>query len=183
MKERKEPVSEWTETEILETMSKPQLIELLGFYSQCLYTMNGLWFIGASRTVGPDAAVEFDAEVWCQFGALEAKRLKRFLGMRSVTTLEDVCRIVLLSPMWISVGPKAEIRDDVCTLSVTNCHPQKAWLKQGQGELPCRSMGTAYFEGFAPALNTRLRYRCVFCPPDEHPDNVWCKWEVDFATE
>ncbi len=165
-------------TEALEAMSKPQLIELLKLYAQLLLTVDGLWFMGAEKAKGADDAIKLDKEVWRQFGALEANRMKKFTGMDSITAVEDVCKIVLLSPMWVSVGPNAEIQNGRCFLSVTNCHPQKARIRQGLGEFPCKSVGTAYFEGFAPALNPNLKYRCVFFPPDQHTENEWCKWEV-----
>ena len=167
-----------SEDEAFEAMSKPQLIELLKLYAQLLLTVDGLWFMGIERAKGVDDAIKFDKEVWRQFGVLEAHRMKKFLEMDSIKTVEDVCKIVLLSPMWVSVGPKAEIQNSRCFLSVTNCHPQKSRIKQGLGEFPCKSLGAAYFEGFAPTLNPDLKYRCVFCPPDEHPEDVWCKWEV-----
>ncbi len=167
-----------SEMEAFEAMPKAQLIELTKLYAQLLLTVDGLWFVGMEKTMGIDTAVKFDKEVWRQFGAIEANCMKKFLRMESVTTLEDVCKIVLLSPMWVSVGPQAEIDNGRCYLSVTNCLPQKARIKRGLSELPCKSMGTAYFEGFVPTLNPDLKYRCIFCPPDEHPEDVWCKWEV-----
>lgn len=167
-----------SEMEAFEAMPKAQLIELTKLYAQLLLTVDGLWFAGMEKTMGIDTAVKFDKEVWRQFGAIEANRMKKFLGMESVTTLEDVCKIVLLSPMWVSVGLQAEIQNGRCHLSVTNCLPQKARIKKGLSELPCKSMGTAYFEGFAPTLNPHLNFKCIFCPPDEHPNDIWCKWEV-----
>ena len=167
-----------SEAEAFEAMSKPQLIELLKLYAQLLLTVDGLWFMGTEKAKGVDDAIKFDKEVWRQLGELEANRMKKFIGMDSITTVEDVCKIVLLSPMWVSVGPKAEIQNGRCFLSVTNCHPQKARIRQGLGEFPCKSVGAAYFEGFVPELNPNLKYRCVFCPPDQHSENEWCKWEV-----
>lgn len=167
-----------SETAAFEAMSKAQLIELLKLYAQLLLTVDGLWFVGMEKAKGVDEAIKFDKEVWRQFGALEAKRMKKLLGMESITTVEDICKLVLLSPMWVSVGPQAEIQNGRCYLSATDCHPQKARIRQGLGEFPCKSVGAAYFEGFAPALNPDLKYRCVFCPPDEHPEDAWCKWEV-----
>jgi hypothetical protein len=171
-------MSKWSEKEALETISKEQLIELFKLSAQLTLAIDGLWFLGAEKVMGMDAAMKLDEGVWRQFGALEANRMKKFLGMESVASLEDICKIVLLSPMWVSVGPQAEIDNGRCHLSVTNCLPQKARTKKGLNELPCKSMGSAYFEGFAAALNPDLKYRCTFCPPDEHPKDVWCKWEV-----
>jgi len=171
-------MSKWSEKEAFEAMSKEQLIELFELSAQLMLTIDGLWFWGAENVMGIDTTMKLDEGVWRQFGSLEAYRMKKFLGMESVTTLEDVCKIALLSPMWVSVGPQAEIENDRCYLSVTNCLPQKARIKKGLSELPCKSMGSAYFEGFSPGLNPGLKYRCIFCPPDEHPKDVWCKWEV-----
>ena len=167
-----------SEKEAFETISKDQLIELFKMSAQLMLTIDGLWFVEAEKIMGIDQAMKLDQGIWRQFGSLEANRMKKFLGKESVKTLEDVCKIVLLSPMWVSVGPQAEIQNDGCYLSVTNCLPQKARIKRGLSELPCKSMGTAYFEGFAPALSPNLKFKCIFCPPDKHPNDVWCKWEV-----
>jgi hypothetical protein len=171
-------MSKCSEKEALEAISKEQLIELFKLSAQLMLTMDGLWFVGTEKIMGIDKTMKLDQDVWRQFGAFEANRMKRFLEMESVSTLEDVCRIVILSPMWVSVGPQAEIDNGRCYLSVTNCLPQKARIKKGLSELPCKSMGTAYFEGFAPTLNPQLKFKCIFCPPDEHPKDVRCKWEV-----
>jgi len=171
-------MQKWSEKEAFETVSKEQLIELFKMSAQLMLTIDGLWFVGAEKIMGLDSAMKLDEGVWRQFGALEANRMKKVLGMESVSTLEDVSKIVLLSPMWVSVGPQAKIDNGRCYLSVTNCLPQKSRIKRGLSELPCKSMGTAYFEGFAPTINPQLKFKCIFCPPDDHPGDVWCKWEV-----
>jgi hypothetical protein len=114
-------MSKLSEKEAFETISKDQLIELFKMSAQLMLTIDGLWFVEAEKTMGIDQAMKLDQGVWRQFGSLEANRMKKFLGMESVKTLEDVCKIVLLSPMWVSVGPQAEIQNDRCYLSVTNC--------------------------------------------------------------
>ena len=74
--------------------------------------------------------------------------------------------------------PKAEIGEGRCRLSIRDCRPQKARIKMGLGELACKSPGLAYFEGYAPAIDDRLRYRCLLCPPDLHAEDLWCQWEL-----
>ncbi len=100
------------------------------------------------------------------------------LSLDRVTTLEEICRIYLLTPVFANPGGKAEIRGDKCLLSVTDCHPQKARIRKGLGEFPCRTVGRAYFESLLAELNPDIRFRCLVCPPDEHPDDLWCEWEV-----
>ena len=100
-----------SETAAFEAMSKAQLIELLKLYAQLLLTVDGLWFVGTEKTMGVDSAIKFDKEVWRRFGQLEANRMKKFLGLEYITKVEDICKIVLISPMWVSVGPKAEMSE------------------------------------------------------------------------
>jgi hypothetical protein len=159
-------------------MTRQQLIEMSKLYARLLLTVDGLWFLETEKFAGLERALEHDRNVWRQYGTIEARRMKQLLSVDSVSTLEDFCRIALLGPMWVTQGHKAEIVDGRCFLSVTDCHPQKARIRSGLGEFPCKSVTLAYFEGFAPELNPGLKFRCLFCPPDEHPEDIWCKWEV-----
>lgn len=159
-------------------LSKEQLIELATMYGRFALTIDGLWFLGVERTQGTEEAISLDAEVWNHFGRSEAKILKKFLGIAQVSTLEEICRIYLLTPVFGNMGGKAEIRGEKCYLSVTECHPQKARVKKNLGEFPCKCVGTAYFEGLLSELNPRIRFTCIVCPPDKHPDDLWCEWEV-----
>jgi hypothetical protein len=27
-------------------------------------------------------------------------------------------------------------------------------------------------------LNPNIKFNCTVCPPDKHPDDLWCEWEV-----
>ena len=26
-------------------------------------------------------------------------------------------------------------------------------------------------------IDSRIKTRCIFCPPDDHPENAFCRWE------
>lgn len=171
-------MSNWSNIEEYQKLSKDQLIELAKVYGRFALTLDGLWFLGVEQMHGIDKAIEVDEEVWRQFGKSEAKNLKKFLMIDVVSKLEDICRIYLLTPVFGNLGARAEIRGVRCYLSVTDCHPQKARIKKGMGEFPCKSVGIAYFDGFLKELSFDIRYKCVVCPPDEHSDKLWCQWEV-----
>jgi hypothetical protein len=36
---------------------------------------------------------------------------------------------------------------------------------------------------FARAVDPRIQTRCIVCPPDDHPDDVWCAWEFSIPRE
>jgi hypothetical protein len=164
-------------------LTKEQLIELAKSYGRLALTLDGLWFLGVERTHGIETAIQLDEDVWRQFGKSEAKVIKKFLGINEVTTVEDIAKIFLLTPMFGANGAIAETKNGKCILSVADCHPQKARIKKNMGEFPCKSVGVAYFEGFLGAMNNTIMFKCAVCPPDEHPDNLWCEWEVWFQQE
>ena len=164
--------------EIYKQLSKEQLIELAKIYGRLALTIDGFWFMGVENLHNTDKALELDEAVWRGYGKSEGKLLKRFLSIHKVTTLEEISQIFLLTPIFGNCGAEAEIRNGNCFLSITNCHPQKARVQKGLGEFPCKCVGIAYFEGMLAELNPEIRFECVFCPPDEHPEGVWCGWEA-----
>jgi hypothetical protein len=170
----------WTNADEYEKLTKDQLIELLKMYGRFALTLDGLWFLGVEQICGIGAALEVDEGVWRQFGRAEAKMLKRFLAFDEISSLESICRIFLLTPVFGNLGARAETRDGKCLLSVTDCHPQKARIRKNLGEFPCKNVGIAYFEGLLGEMSPTIRFRCAVCPPDPHPDDLWCEWEVWF---
>nr|ABB16140.1 hypothetical protein CHY_2024 [Carboxydothermus hydrogenoformans Z-2901] len=38
-------------------------------------------------------------------------------------------------------------------------------------------MGITEYSGFAQTIDSRIKTRCLACPPDEHPDDFYCAWE------
>lgn len=163
---------------ILQSMSKAELIDLVYLYSQFLLTVDGLWFLSAEKSLGLEEAIRWDEDVWREFGKLSAKRLQKALSIKSVGEIEDLGKLSLLSPMFICLGGHVEIEEGMCRLSITECRPQQARVRKALGEFPCKSVGIAYFEGFSAALDPRLKFRCVHCPPDEHPEDLFCQWEL-----
>ncbi len=171
-------MTEWSTPEEYQKMSKEKLIELVGMYARFALILDGLWFLGVEDLQGTEKAVELDEAVWRRYGRSEGKLFKRFLSVDVVESLEELGRLLLLTPLFADQGAKAEIRDGRCYVSVTDCRPQKARLRKGLGEFPCKGVGLAYLEGVLEELNPRAGYKCVICPPDEHTEDLWCQWAV-----
>lgn len=104
-------MSKWPNIDEYQKLSKEQLIELVKMYGRFALTLDGLWFLGVERMQGINKAIELDEEVWRQFGRNEARILKKFLSIDIVSRLEEVCRVVLLTPVFGNLGLQAEIRD------------------------------------------------------------------------
>ena len=63
------------------------------------------------------------------------------------------------------------------TIEAPACTPQEARKKSGRGEFPCKRMHTLDYAGFAREIDERIQVRCVYAPPDRHPEDNYCRWE------
>ncbi len=37
--------------------------------------------------------------------------------------------------------------------------------------------GEVEYSYFAKTIDPMIKTRCVFCPPDDHPEDAYCRWE------
>lgn len=159
-------------------MSKQQLKDLARLYAYMISTIDGLWFLEVEKASNLEEAVRIDEKVWRIGGGYEGKRIGAFLGIKNPCSIDDVVMALKLSPLIVRNSPEIETNNGKCILSFKHCAPQQARVRKGFGEFPCKEVTMAWLEGFASELEPNIESRCVFCPPDKHPDNIWCSWEL-----
>jgi hypothetical protein len=157
--------------------TKKQLVELINTYGRLSLVLDSLWFLAIEERVGFDVALDLDVQVWKKYGLREAKLLKKVLSI-SEPNLSQVKNTLLTSPFSCTLDYQTKIDGDGILLSVANCLPQKARVRDGRGEFPCKQVGIAYYGEFFKELNPNLQVKCLFCPPDEHPQDLWCSWKI-----
>ncbi|MBQ2094552.1 MAG: hypothetical protein II474_01495, partial [Firmicutes bacterium] len=81
---------------VLDTLSREELIELLGIYSKNWLAMDGFWFQSVERKLGMDEAMFHDVEIWKRFTVTEAKRIKAFLKLDERPGLEGLAKALQL---------------------------------------------------------------------------------------
>ena len=54
-----------------------------------------------------------------------------------------------------------------------DCRVQSAGKRKGLADHPCKSVGLVEYSEFAKTIDSRIRTRCIACPPDEHPEEFW----------
>ena len=81
---------------ILDTLSREELIELIGIYSKNWLAMDGFWFQSVERKFGMDEAMFHDVEIWKRFTVTEARRIKAFLGLEDHPGLEGLAKALQL---------------------------------------------------------------------------------------
>ncbi len=167
-----------TNENLYRRLSKEKMIELAKLYGRLGVILDGYWFLGVEKEFGTGKAIEIDEATWAQYGRTKARYLKKFLSVEKPTSLKDIAAFCLLAPIFGNLGAEVEIKKDKCVFSVTDCHPQKARIRKGLGEFPCKSVNLAYLNAFFGELNPDIRFHCVTCPPDPHTNDLWCRWEA-----
>lgn len=166
----------------VETLGKEELRELLEVVGRLWLTIDGLWIQSVERELGTEKCLEMYTKIMEQNGAIEARRIGRFLGIaQEKAKIEDVITArglfgggVETEPRWIS--------DKEVILDLYNCRPQQARKEKGQSIFPCKTMELAHLSAFTRQLNPKLKVECLFCPPDERPadlpEKVSCRWKI-----
>ncbi|MBC8476992.1 MAG: hypothetical protein H8D49_01475, partial [Dehalococcoidia bacterium] len=129
---------------------------------------------------GLNAALEIDIEVWRKLCLAQARRVLEYLTVKESSPVRQLIRVIELDPMLNIFKPEAiELTDEHAVLRFTDCPPQKARLRDGRGEFPCKPVALAFLNSFIEVINPRIRLSCIACPPDTHPQEYWCQWQFD----
>lgn len=163
---------------MLEKMPKEKLFDYFFLQIRNIWRVDGLYFLGIEKKFGTEAATEIDAGVWETMAAIEAKSLQRMFKISENPDLATVIGLLRKSSWTLDQPFKTiEASDKRATLSIDKCRTQEARLSKGLREFPCKKVRFGYLRTFAKTLNPKIEVNCLVCPPDEHPKNLWCRWE------
>jgi hypothetical protein len=160
-------------------LPKAVLMELTRMYAQNWQTLDGLWFSNVEAEYGLEAAVRIDLKNWERQSLIEAERIKKVLklgngGLSSVLTALSFMSWQLTSPVFECEEESA----GKIIFCYSRCPVQEGRRKQGKQEFPCKTMKLTLLSTLARAIEPRAMVKCLRCPPDPHPQEFWCKWEL-----
>jgi len=159
-------------------LSKKELMDLLADASKNWLAHDGLWFRAVEDKFGIEAAMELDRKAWEKFTVIEAKRIMKRLGMEpggGIPALVQALKFRLYA--HINVQEVTEMSEIHCVFRMISCRVQEARQRQGLPDFPCKPIGIVEYSGFAKTIDSRITTKCLTCPPDPHPQDVWCAWE------
>lgn len=139
---------------------------------------DGLWFQAAERAYGMEAAMKLDAAAWKRFAALEADRILKLFGLPDnggIPALKEALGLRLYA--LINRQEIVEESENRIVFRMNDCRVQSARKRKNLPDFPCKSVGMVEYESFAKAIDPRIQFRCIACPPDEHPEEYYCAWE------
>ena len=161
----------------LNDLSREQLIEVINNFAKNWLAHDGLWFQAVERVHGMDEAIRADTEAWERFSPIEAKRIKRLLGLSEQAGLEGL-REALEYRMYAVLNRQSSEYVNGCLLFYMNdCRVQSARKRRGLPDFPCKPVGLVEYATFAQTIDSRIETTCIACPPDDHPDDYYCGWE------
>lgn len=164
---------------MLKEMPIERLLDLFLLHIRNLWRVDGLYFLGIEDKFGTDAATEIDADCWKFMGRVEARDLKRVLGIEK-SDLNSFMK-ALRNTSW-SLDQReveTELAEHKAVYQVNTCGTQLTRTHRGLGIFPCKKVRLGYLESFAQEFSPNIKVICEFCPPDERPEGVWCRWRFE----
>jgi hypothetical protein len=170
--------------EILKTLSKETLIEMLEDAAKNWLAHDGLWFLEVEKEFGMQKAIELDKEAWISFTQIEAKRIMRRHGIEPGGGIPALKK-ALQYRLYARINEQSLLDENEQSLrfEMNDCRVQSARKRKGLDDFPCKPVGIAEYAYFAYTIDPRIRTSIIACPPDPHPEDFYCAWQFTLEEE
>jgi len=159
----------------LDLMDQGELKNLAGALLWQLRLADAFWFINTEKRFGLSMAEEVNADVWEKTGRLAARDITTRFGIQN-RGLDGFLRAFKYFSWSLMLDYELEQSPGEIILSVPSCPAQEGRKKHGLGEYSCKDMHYREFAAFAAEIDPGIRVHCLFAPPDDHPENMYCRW-------
>ena len=165
----------------MSAISKLNHAEILGLLEDASYNWlahDGLWFQAVEKKYGTEAASLCNQEAIAQYSEIEAKRIKRRFKICDDGGIPALIEAIQYR-MYHLINKQdfVEVSENRCIFRMVECRVQQARKKKGLPDYPCKPVGIKEYTHFAKAVDSRIKTRCVACPPDRQGSEFWCAWE------
>lgn len=163
---------------MFDNLPREQLLKVIDAYAKAWQAMDGAYFLALEKKYGMDVAIEMDKEAWKIYSPIEARRIMKEFDIPAnggLKSLEHALRYRVYARLnkqsfeWVD--------ENTLHFTMNECRVQVARNRKGLPDFPCRPVGEIEYSYFAETIDPRIKTRCVFCPPGEHPEDAYCRWE------
>ncbi len=162
---------------IIQNIPKEILPDFIFMHLRNLWAVDGLYYLGIEDAFGTEAATEIDRKVWEVMGKIEARRIKKLCNIQK-NDITALIKALRFSGWALDLEDKEiEIKPNKAILRNIRCRVQNTRKQKGLVEFACKPVRWGYLKSFAKEINPNIRVNCTLCPPDKHPENLWCEWE------
>jgi hypothetical protein len=168
---------------LLSKIPKEKLPEYIFMQLRNLWAADGLYFLGIEERYGTEVATEIDANVWAVMGKIEARKLKEFLGI-TTTDIPSMMHALQYTTWALDLEDKEIIIEQHhAVLRNIRCRVQTTRKNKGLDEFGCKPVRFGFLKAFAKEFNPDIIVQCTICPPDKHPEDLWCQWEFTLSKQ
>lgn len=167
----------------LQSYSQEQLIQWLNDAARLWLAHDGLWFQAVEKERGMEEAIQCDTEAWYRFSPIEAERIMKRLKLPDSGGLKALATALKARLYTLLNEDEVELKEDRLVYTMKKCRVQEARRKKSLPDFPCKSVGEVEYRCFAETIDPAIRTRCLYCPPDRHPEDSYCSWEFTISDE
>jgi len=165
------------DVKLLSQLSFEKLREYIFLQLRNLWAVDGLYFLEIEKLYGTETAVTIDAHVWEVMGKIEARKLKELLRLEH-NDIPSMMTALLYTTWALDLEDKeVTIQKDHAIIRNVKCRVQHTRKTKGLQEFACKPVRLGFLTAFAKEFNPHIIVKCKTCPPDKHPENLWCEWE------
>ena len=165
------------DSKLIAKIPQEKIPEFIYLHLRDLWAVDGLYFLGIEEDFGTEAATDIDRRVWEIMGKIEARKLKAFLNLEK-NDIPSMMHALQYSGWALDLEDKEVIVEhNRGVVRNVRCRVQNTRLKKGLCEFPCKPVRWGFLKAFAQEINPHIVVNCKLCPPDKHPEDLWCEWE------
>ncbi len=147
---------------------------------KAITAIDGLWFLALEKSLGFDKALEFDLEVWKEYGLVMLKRLRKLADTRSDPEsppdlslvnffLETICRID-------GTESYGEVGENEIIFTIPHCSWLENIIRSGrETKIPCENISKAIWSYWLKAIDPDLKFEITHSRPR---GDACCKWRI-----
>jgi len=168
------------DVKLLSLLPKKKIPDYIFMQLRNLWSIDGLYFLGIEEAYGTKTATDIDVQVWEVMGKIEARKLKEFLGITG-TDIPSMMNALQYTTWALDLEDKEiMIKKDHAMIRNVRCRLQNTRVSKGLKEFGCKPVRFGFLKAFTKEFNPDIVVKCTVCPPDIHPENLWCQWEFTY---
>jgi hypothetical protein len=141
-----------------------------------MWTVDGLYYLGIEEQFGTDAATKIDRRVWEVMGKIEARKIKNLFNITKKDISSFMKALSLSSWVFDLEDKEIMVKKEIAIIRNTKCRVQNSRKQKGLSEFGCKPVRFGFLKAFAKEFNEDIEVKCNICPPDKHPNDLWCEW-------
>jgi len=170
-------ISREIDKKLIEEIPKYQISEFIFMHLRNMWAVDGLYYLFIEEKRGTKEATEIDRKVWEVLGKIEARKIKEFFKIKG-NDIPSMIKALQYSGWALDLEDKEVIIEkNRAIIRNVRCRVQNTRLSKGLVEFGCKPVRWGFLKSFAKEFNPDIIVNCNVCPPDKHPENLWCEWE------